>query len=254
MFLRPSCRGPVACSARCKKGIRGAPRSRSASCKSDSGVAWPYFFSVVSVNSVVKFLTIEGAKFADGFLCSRQYSLAEHSERRAGGDARQCFGGRRYRGSEKSITRRMPRQNLYHAANQVIRVGFRDFHARHVSGCGCFPGRELDISEVKLAVNVRRHALQARFPDQRVVFRGAFDHRGSCAALETSHLLARDLLLNGHQAIAALRDRFRVHFFVQRVAACIVHVGIRSRARSCELSRSEEHTSELQSPDHLVCR
>src|SRR5258708_7867048 len=26
------------------------------------------------------------------------------------------------------------------------------------------------------------------------------------------------------------------------------------QARNCSLTRSEEHTSELQSPDHLVCR
>src|SRR5258708_15340933 len=109
MFLRPSCRGPVACSARCKRGVGGALRSRSASCKSDSGVAWPYFFSVVSVNSVVKFLTIEGAKFADGFLCSRQYSLAEHSQRRAGGDARQCFAAPRCMGCEQGSKTPRPR-------------------------------------------------------------------------------------------------------------------------------------------------
>src|SRR5215216_6906475 len=28
----------------------------------------------------------------------------------------------------------------------------------------------------------------------------------------------------------------------------------RARARTCSSCRSEEHTSELQSPDHLVCR
>src|SRR3990170_8285132 len=27
-----------------------------------------------------------------------------------------------------------------------------------------------------------------------------------------------------------------------------------ARSRACSISRSEEHTSELQSPDHLVCR
>src|SRR5258708_23745448 len=30
--------------------------------------------------------------------------------------------------------------------------------------------------------------------------------------------------------------------------------GSAGRARGCSASRSEEHTSELQSPDHLVCR
>src|SRR5258708_22871891 len=39
--------------------------------------------------------------------------------------------------------------------------------------------------------------------------------------------------------------------------ACSSHAGCpstRHSARPCSAQRSEEHTSELQSPDHLVCR
>src|SRR5207244_13243745 len=43
----------------------------------------------------------------------------------------------------------------------------------------------------------------------------------------------------------------------RRDAPCYRALGSRrrqSRWRGCSSSRSEEHTSELQSPDHLVCR
>src|SRR5258708_10090052 len=34
----------------------------------------------------------------------------------------------------------------------------------------------------------------------------------------------------------------------------MVNAGVRGVLHTCQPARSEEHTSELQSPDHLVCR
>src|SRR5258708_36648827 len=45
--------------------------------------------------------------------------------------------------------------------------------------------------------------------------------------------------------------------YARHVPACLVRriaVQHRSMDRCCTAMRSEEHTSELQSPDHLVCR
>src|SRR5258708_18378732 len=55
--------------------------------------------------------------------------------------------------------------------------------------------------------------------------------------------LFRSLLLCGLLVLLVGRSRWR------EIAACLVSFG----AVLC-LFRSEEHTSELQSPDHLVCR
>src|SRR5258708_25938417 len=52
----------------------------------------------------------------------------------------------------------------------------------------------------------------------------------------------------------------RIHRGRHRRAALEPHADLRSRSaepqrpRRIEIERSEEHTSELQSPDHLVCR
>src|SRR5258708_18464143 len=41
---------------------------------------------------------------------------------------------------------------------------------------------------------------------------------------------------------------------VARERGVVLHEGDGARAAPAERARSEEHTSELQSPDHLVCR
>src|SRR5258708_17286496 len=45
---------------------------------------------------------------------------------------------------------------------------------------------------------------------------------------------------------------FRVRIYEKAIAGNHIHVLVKAKTRA-EL-RSEEHTSELQSPDHLVCR
>src|SRR5258708_14377853 len=56
--------------------------------------------------------------------------------------------------------------------------------------------------------------------------------------------LFRSISLQGFQFRVRFADdvRFRLH------------AGLQKRTQTDQVERSEEHTSELQSPDHLVCR
>src|SRR5258708_29803263 len=53
---------------------------------------------------------------------------------------------------------------------------------------------------------------------------------------------------------ALLGQGLALTFFAERRAGCRASAPRRRRSTPCAPSRSEEHTSELQSPDHLVCR
>src|SRR5258708_26739988 len=54
------------------------------------------------------------------------------------------------------------------------------------------------------------------------------------------------------------RSQMEVHLTLAARDALQLHPGrdvwLVIKTHSCQTSRSEEHTSELQSPDHLVCR
>src|SRR6266700_1931577 len=64
----------------------------------------------------------------------------------------------------------------------------------------------------------------------------------SVSTLQIGHLcfIARNFLLNGHQTFSALADRFRVYFFIQRVASSVVHVGILKDSHPIELRGRHE--------------
>src|SRR5690348_17795723 len=57
-------------------------------------------------------------------------------------------------------------------------------------------------------------------------------------------------LCPGHASVRG----FFFGFGARTMAACCVSRFLRTRLRSRPSTRSEEHTSELQSPVHLVCR
>src|SRR5713226_33904 len=92
------------------------------------------------------------------FLLPRQYSLAENAKRGAGGDTRQRFRGRHARGC-KRLARSGAGKNFDDAADQVIGVGLGDLDAHDVSRRRALAAGQFDVREIKLAVNVRRHAL-----------------------------------------------------------------------------------------------
>src|SRR5207253_4155823 len=81
------------------------------------------------------------------------------------------------------------------------------------------------------------------------------------------HLGAREVQALGHQGNGSLRYKaecrlYRMQYFEERSGASLQvrhdapHHGAFSRRKApwCGASRSEEHTSELQSRGHLVCR
>src|SRR5258708_22816733 len=54
----------------------------------------------------------------------------------------------------------------------------------------------------------------------------------------------------------SLHDALPISYFVSSRSACWIRTSFQSTSSSSAINigRSEEHTSELQSPDHLVCR
>src|SRR5580704_1406923 len=186
-----------------------------------------FFFSVDSRHSVVKSGSSPEVRRdrRAGFLKS-EYSSAEDAKRSARGYTGELFGWRnawdgRHLGHAVSDA---PRQNLHNPPNEVIRAGLTNLDARNVAGLGDFARRQFNVGQIKLAVNVRRHALEARFPHQRIILRRAFDKRRGRAAFPRAQFFARNLLLNGHQPVWAIRNRFWVDFFVEPVTVRVVHI------------------------------
>src|SRR5258708_25292907 len=88
-------------------------------------------------------------------------------------------------------------------------------------------------------------ALTARWRSRRLIH---------AAALYAAHT---PIVARRTPCTAALRGSHRPEsstFTSQRCARAILDLPLRSLQSSSRSIRSEEHTSELQSPDHLVCR
>src|SRR5438552_14272231 len=71
------------------------------------------------------------------------------------------------------------------------------------------------------------------------------------ATTEIYTLSLHDALPISLERLQELRDPAALRAWLMRTAVRLVY---RRSRRSALLRRSEEHTSELQSPDHLVCR
>ena len=68
--------------------------------------------------------------------------------------------------------------HLDHAANQIVIVRLGNLNGDHVAGNRRAPARRrLEIVQIYFAVNFRRHAFEARFPDQFGILRRPF-HQG----------------------------------------------------------------------------
>src|SRR5258708_29471606 len=78
---------------------------------------------------------------------------------------------------------------------------------------------------------IRRPPRSTLFP-YTTLFRSQLTAHGGAAALGDVHEGDAMFVVDDHPAL----------------------LGRSARARTCRGGRSEEHTSELQSPDHLVCR
>src|SRR5262249_47251352 len=102
--------------------------------------------------------------------------------------------------------------------------GFRDFHADRVAGVGKVAVRQFNVGEIELAVDFRRHALQARLPYHRIVRRWTFKEGSFRAALPRAQALPRNFLLDSHQPIAAVGAYARVNLSVEYETPGVIHV------------------------------
>src|SRR5258708_26549926 len=75
-----------------------------------------------------------------------------------------------------------------------------------------------------------------------------------CANIETDHALSAILMARSQgRRLASYQTALQV-FARQRRSHQVMLQQIERHSEENEIFRSEEHTSELQSPDHLVCR
>src|SRR5438105_11669896 len=178
-FRWPNCpdRGPG--SVRCKKGSPDEPPSPSPFCRWDICVSSPLF---LLCELCVKVFCLVDAKIAEAkvTLFSREeYISAENAEGRTGGDAMKLFSRRngRHRCDAGIRPLRMSRQDFHDAPNQIVSICLGDFYAGDVPSLRDFSVRQFNVREVQLPVDLRSHAFQASFPDERIILRRAFDQR-----------------------------------------------------------------------------
>src|SRR5437016_3825067 len=178
-FRWPNCpdRGPG--SVRCKKGSPDGPPSPSPFCRWDICASSPLF---LLCELCVKGFCLVDAKIAEAkvTLFSREeYISAENAEGRTGGDAMKLFSRRngRHRCDAGIRPLRMSRQDFHDAPNQIVSICLGDFYAGDVPSLRDFSVRQFNVREVQLPVDLRSHAFQASFPDERIILRRAFDQR-----------------------------------------------------------------------------
>src|SRR3989441_6358621 len=207
------------------------------------------FFLANSVFSALKKSYAHVTEIADvqkAFASRKEYSSGEYAEGCPSRDAMKFFGGRNGRhghGVEAGPCGGLW-QNFHDTANQVVSICLGNFHASNVAGFRDFSARQFNVRDVQLPIDLRSHAFEPSFPHERIIFRRAFDQRCEtvffgyarlCPQILGAQILSRNFLLNGHQAIAAIADRLRIHFIVQGVASRIVHVGVLKHAHPVEL-------------------
>src|SRR5258708_12807110 len=79
----------------------------------------------------------------------------------------------------------------------------------------------------------------------------AIENRTQAALMAPTEILAVQHFLSARRILA--KAGYRVELLISGLKASEKSAAL-ERIRTGEAQRSEEHTSELQSPDHLVCR
>src|SRR5260370_41135037 len=103
-------------------------------------------FSVISAARILR-IAVEIKKTSSS---RREYSSGEYAEGCPSSDAMKFFCGRnrRHRHRVEACPGSRPRQNLRHAANQVVSIRLGNFHASNVAGFRDFSAGQFNIRQV----------------------------------------------------------------------------------------------------------
>src|SRR5882724_5019850 len=93
-------------------------------------------------------------------------SLTQNAQRRSSGYTMELFVRGRF-ADQLAFLR--ARQNFDYSSDQIVGISLRDFHASSVAGVRESAVKQLDVRQIQFAVYFGRHALQAGFPNERIV-------------------------------------------------------------------------------------
>src|SRR5262252_2939222 len=151
-------------------------------------IGHPCFISLLSViSSEARNLSFDSPRSVTDFCLGCSSNLPEHPQWRSGSNSVKFFRGEHCGRKQDARIKLLcwPRQNLRHAPNQVVCIGLRNLHLRDVPRFRHVPAGQLDVRQIELSINLRRHAFQPRFPDHGVVPGGPLDQSGKQLVLSS---------------------------------------------------------------------